>query len=130
MMERKTALYCRTASQLGCDDGAANLQKARLYRYAAERGYRNIECYADIGVSGARMNGRPAFDRLQGEIAAGAVARVIALRLDRIGRNTLETLRWINGVQANGVEVITLDCPAGSIEVLQRLFSDCAVGVC
>jgi DNA invertase Pin-like site-specific DNA recombinase len=121
-MNRKTALYCRAAHAPKCDDVAEILQKERLRRYAELQGYTDTRLYEDIGFSGTKLDGRPAFDRLMRDINAGEVKRVVVQSFGRIGRNTAEVIRWIGGLHARDVDVAVLECPADSFDTLQRLF--------
>lgn len=124
MKKQMTALYCRIGNSPACDDIATILQKTSLFRYAEERGFQNIEYFEDIGFSGRKMEGRPAFQALQSAIDAGEVRRVIVRSFSRIGRDITEVVRWIAKLHAQGVEVIVLDCPAASIEMLQKMYGD------
>jgi len=103
--EKITAIYCRTAQ---ADPAAIEAQRETLLRYAAERGFGNIEIYEDDGYSG-RDTTRPAFARINALIACGRVARVLAVDIARLGRNAAEVLPWARTARDMGAEVITLD---------------------
>ena len=111
MTSKKTALYCRTANAPMGDDSAMLAQKEILLGYAREHGYENTEVYEDSAVSGASLHSRPALQRLQADIEAGVVERVVVCDLTRIGRNTHETYQWLAGLDKLGVELVSLDCP-------------------
>ena len=128
MKKQITALYCRIGNSPACDDIATILQKTSLFRYAEERGFQNIEYFEDIGFSGRKMTGRPAFQALQSAIDAGEVQRVVVRSFSRIGRDTTEVVRWITKLHAQDAEVIALDCPAASFEMLRKMFGELDTG--
>jgi len=107
---KKTALYCRTANAPMGDDTAILAQKEILLGYAREYGYENVEVYEDSAVSGASLYDRPALYRLQADMEACMVERVVVCVLTRIGRNTHETYKWLAGLDKLGVELVSLDC--------------------
>lgn len=69
-------------------------------------------CYEDIGINGLTLSDRPAFSRMQADINAGVVQRVIVRSESRIGRNTAEVIGWISGLKAKGVAFIATVHPA------------------
>ena len=97
--KRKVALYIRVAQK---DDEIAKDQETTLRGYAEEHGYRNVLAYVDNGFSGLDMN-RPALNRLQEDIAAGMVSRVIVKDISRVSRSFLEVPGWINSIRRYGV---------------------------
>ena len=100
-----TVLYCRTAQP---DPAAIATQRETLLRYAVGRGFEAVEVFEDDGYS-ARNASRPAFTRINALIACGRVARILALDVARLGRNTTDVLSWVRTARDMGAEVITLD---------------------
>lgn len=117
-----TAIYCRIAHPCDAGDFPAITQKERLLRFAEGHGYENIKFYEDIGYSGAAMANRPAFQRLQRDIDAGKVQTVIARNIERVGRNMVEVLRWMDGLRKKGVAFITEAYPAPTLDMLAMLY--------
>ena len=114
--EQTTAIYCRVARK---DDDAIEHQELSLKRYASENGYRNIMVYSDNGFGGLNLD-RPAFKRLQDDIASGKIRTVIVKDAMRISRKFLEAPLWIDAVQKQGVKVVSamgiqLDCGFAAI---------------
>lgn len=128
MSNKKTALYCRMAAAPKCDDVAMLTQKETLLRYAKEQGYTNAELYEDNGVSGLAFPDRPALRKLQADIEAGGVERVIVRSLSRVGRNTGDVYRWLTELDARGVAFICLDFPEATAALLRKLFEDMGWG--
>jgi DNA invertase Pin-like site-specific DNA recombinase len=90
-----TALYCRSAqkSAMGIEK-----QECMLRQYAEKHGYGNIAVYVDNGCSGLSLD-RPAFTRLQADIAAGLVKTVIVKDIGRISRDAFMLCDWMkNGL--------------------------------
>jgi DNA invertase Pin-like site-specific DNA recombinase len=78
---KKVALYARVSTGKQNTDN----QATRLVDFAAARGYDNYELYVDV-VSGANKN-RPNLDRMTDAAKHGCFERVIATKLDRLGRS-------------------------------------------
>jgi len=110
-MDKRTALYCRTATP---DAAAIAQQRAALQSYAGERAFGSLANYEDDGCAGANPN-RPAFTRLEQDIRDGKVARVLAMSLSCIGRNTEEVLKWARFLLDHGADLITMDMPKGGL---------------
>jgi len=68
----------------------------------------NLVVFMDDGFTGNNP-ARPAFARLNTDIASGQVARVLARSVTRLGRNIADVLAWARAAQEQGVEVITLN---------------------
>ena len=94
--QKITALYCRLSRDDGTQDDSSSIQtqKAMLSKYASDHGYWNTRFFVDDGYSGTNFN-RPAFQELISEVKANRVERVITKDLSRLGRNYLETGRYI-----------------------------------
>lgn len=107
-MEKKTlrvAVYCRVAT---ADQLTLKAQKEALQQYAAQLGYERPLFYLDNGYSGLNLD-RPAFLKLDADIQAGHIGTVIVRNIDRIGRNTLDVMPWIDKLTKMGIELLTLD---------------------
>jgi DNA invertase Pin-like site-specific DNA recombinase len=81
----KVALYCRVAHM---DESSIDSQKQKLCAFAETQGFDNFEFYIDNGESGLDFK-RPAFFRLEADIQAGKIGKVISLDISRIGRDTI-----------------------------------------
>ena len=103
----QTALYCRTAT---FNPAVIAAQRDALEDFAKKRGFSDLAYYEDDGYSG-RNSKRPAFVRLEEDIRAGKIARVMVASVTRLGRNTAEVIRWAIWLRQHGAEIITLDPP-------------------
>jgi DNA invertase Pin-like site-specific DNA recombinase len=76
-----TAIYIRVSTQ----DQRTDSQLGELKRYCQQRGWKKVQVFQDK-ISGAKST-RPELDRMVKEIRAGRVERVVAYKLDRLGRS-------------------------------------------
>lgn len=86
--DKITALYCRLSrddDQQGDSNSIVN-RKTFLAKYAKEKGFRNIEYFADDGYSGANFQ-RPDWQRMMALVDEGKISIVIAKDISRIRRN-------------------------------------------
>ena len=97
--QMKTAIYCRLALK---DDERMDFQKERLLQYALEQGYSDISLYVDNGANGNNFD-RPGFSQLNKDIEDSKIHVVLVQSIDRIGRNMVETMQWINQMAKKGV---------------------------
>jgi len=109
--KKRTALYCRAATP---DAAALSYQRTTLQDYAKAMGFDTLIRYEDNGYPVTDPD-RPAFTRLEQDIRDGKVARVLAMSLSCVGRNTEEVLRWARFLLEHGAELITMDMPNGGL---------------
>ena len=102
---RKTALYCRTATY---NDFVIKNQEERLRRFAKKNGYTNPACYTDNGENGLTLD-NPGMKRLIADIESGNVQTVIVIRVDRIARSYERLLEWKMLIEKYDVECISVD---------------------
>jgi DNA invertase Pin-like site-specific DNA recombinase len=76
-----TAVYIRVSKK----DQRTDSQMRELKQVCQQRGWRNIEFFVDK-ISGAKAS-RPELDRLVKKLRAGRGERVVAYKLDRLGRS-------------------------------------------
>ena len=109
--EELTALYCRL-SQDDKQEGDSNSiinQKKILKRYAIEHGYQPYVFFVDDGFSGTNFD-RPAFQEMMRMIEQGEANCVIVKDLSRLGREYIETGRYMRRVfPAYGVRFIAIN---------------------
>jgi site-specific DNA recombinase len=99
-----TALYIRVSTQLQADEGfSLDDQRERLQAYCTSQGWHVCpdHIYVDAGVSG-KSTDRPAFQAMLRAAQAGQVQRIVAMKLDRIARNTQDFLATVDQLKAYG----------------------------
>ena len=89
-------LYCRLSKEDGENSVSISIenQRAMLQLYAKENGLQVFKVYEDDGYSGGNYN-RPAFKYLIRDIENGFINCVIVKDLSRLGREHIETGRYI-----------------------------------
>lgn len=84
-------------------------QEARIKAYCEANGLHLVEIFRDGGVSaGIRLSDRPAGARLVEAIGNGA-DHLVALKLDRLFRNVLDCLGWVERWNEKGKALHLLD---------------------
>ncbi len=101
---KRAALYCRTVNK---NSFAIENQLEKLRQFAEENGF-DYQAYLDNGYNGLNFE-RPAFKRMLRAIDTGKINAVIALRLDRFGRNMFETISLLREqIERNKIEVLSI----------------------
>lgn len=92
---RLVALYARVSTEEQAREGQSlATQVSRLSHYASSRGFENTRVFKDEGHSARDMN-RPALKRLISLIKENRVEAVCTMAVDRLSRNLLDMLRFI-----------------------------------
>ena len=94
--EKITALYCRLSHEDSMQGESNSIQNQRkiLTEYAKSKGFRNTKFYIDDGFSGTNFN-RPGFESMMADMEDGKISIIIVKDLSRLGRNYIETGRYI-----------------------------------
>lgn len=106
-----TALYIRVSTEKQADEGfSLDAQKSRLQAYCdAQQWY---VCpghiYIDAGISGKSTVGRDSFNAMMQAAKDGKVKRVVAMKLDRIARNTKDFLSIADQLQSYGCDLVLI----------------------
>jgi hypothetical protein len=105
-MNRKTAIYCRSALY---NEIAVARQEAQCREYAHTLGVAdaNIAVYRDCGASGSTL-GRPAMNALTADIKVGNIGTVIASDMARIASNFTLSSEWRELLRSHGVKFVTI----------------------
>lgn len=113
---RAAAIYCRISDdRAGTALGVAR-QEADCRALADRKGWPVADLYVDNDISAAdRRKRRPEYERLLGDLKAGAVDAVIVWDLDRLHRRPLELERFFEIADAAGVQ--KLASVAGDVDL-------------
>ncbi|TQS78668.1 MAG: hypothetical protein A3205_09035 [Methanomassiliicoccales archaeon Mx-03] len=103
--ETKVAIYSRVSTNKQTTDN----QIERLKAVADARGYVVFDVYSDT-ASGAKSH-RPELDRMLADAKRHQFDRIIATKLDRIARSTINLLNIMEDLGRYGVEVEFIDQP-------------------
>ncbi len=111
-----TAIYIRVST----DDQTLSVeaQEATGLKYAAMRELKDCRIYTDIAVSGSvPLSKRPQGGRLASDLAAGDVSAVVAIRLDRLFRDTADALLTLQAWDKAGVALHLVDMGGAAVDV-------------
>ena len=103
LQEARTALYIRVSTQLQAEEGySLENQKERLQAYCTAQGWTVADenIYVDAGISG-KSTDRPAFQAMIQAAQEGRIQRIVAMKLDRIARNTKDFLTTVEQLKAH-----------------------------
>ena len=105
----RAAIYTRLSKDV---KGSVSLedQEARCKSFTAEMGWEVARVYSDI-ASGGSVNGRTQFLQMIEDTKAKQrpFDRIVALRIDRLGRSVLDIASLVNVAQRQGVAVCTVE---------------------
>jgi len=96
----KTALYLRVST----NEQTNEPQRRELAEFAARRGWQDLEEFSDT-ISGAKFT-RAGLDRLMADVRRGRIARVIVVKLDRLGRSLSHLAQILGELDAHRVALI------------------------
>ncbi len=96
MVNRVSAIYVRVSTDDQAREGySIEAQIDKLSAYAKFQGWANVQVFADEGESAKDMN-RPQMQKLMRLIKQGQVAVVATVAVDRLSRNLLDMLQFID----------------------------------
>lgn len=102
----KVAAYCRVSSD---SDEQMNSVYAQQRHYTdmilRNQNWRMAGIYADEGISGARAENRPAFQKLLRHCKRGNIDLILTKSVSRFARNTLDSIGYVRQLKAMGVGV-------------------------
>ena len=78
--------YIRVSSDSQAENTSMGDQKRRIMSYADAMGHEVVDVFEEVG-SGSKMTTRPEFNKAIDLMRTGGADGIIALKLDRIGRN-------------------------------------------
>ena len=105
-----TALYIRVSTEKQADEGySLEAQESRLQAFCEAQGWTvaPAHIYTDAGIS-AKSTERPAYQAMMQAAQDGQIARIVAMKLDRLARNTKDFLGTVERLQAFGCDLVLL----------------------
>jgi DNA invertase Pin-like site-specific DNA recombinase len=86
-----------------------NVQRDAIDRFASEKGIEILGWYVDKGASGVKMfSSRSAAQELLKNLDIAKPDCIIAWSIDRLGRNMLDIMNTVLGLEERGVKVLTI----------------------
>jgi site-specific DNA recombinase len=126
--------YVRVSTQEQADHGISlDAQEARIRAYATLRGLDLVAVVTDAGVSAGKytLEERDGGARVLAAVHRGAVRHVIALKLDRLFRNTIDCLTTVHAWDTAGASLHLIDMGGASLDTasaMGRMFLTMAAG--
>ncbi len=103
-------LYLRVSTESQADDGnGLDAQRNALLARCSKEGWGDVVEYVDAGISGKSTEGRAEFSRMIADAKAGAIQIVMAAKLDRIARNTIDFLQTADELTKAGCRLVMLE---------------------
>jgi len=103
------ALYLRVSSETQATDGnGIDSQRTALRTRCEREGWTDSIEFVDAGISG-KSTDRPEFQRMMDAARSGAVQVVMAAKLDRLARNTVDFLQTADELQKVGCRLVMLE---------------------
>ena len=103
---QNAGIYVRVSTERQAQEGySVAAQKENLLRFARTNNFKVYDIYADEGISGKSVEGRPSVKRLIKDIQNGFVDVVLIQKFDRLTRNITDTEEFIKLFQKYDVDV-------------------------
>jgi DNA invertase Pin-like site-specific DNA recombinase len=122
----KAVAYIRVSTEEQAQDGVSlDAQESRIKAYAHSRGFELIRIFREEGVSAKtslsrRPEGREMAEllsrRLTGKVRGPEVPHVIAVKLDRLFRNTMDALQHAQEWDKAGIALHILDMAGSALD--------------
>jgi len=91
-----TGIYVRVSTDEQAREGySIRAQEEKLRSFAAVKNWHVYSLYADEGISGKDIDGRPEMKRLIADISSGKVNNVLVYKIDRLTRSTKNLIELI-----------------------------------
>ena len=104
-MTTRVAIYARVSTTNHGQD--VTLQTRELQQFAEARGWRLVDSYLDLGISGSKDK-RPELDRLMADAHRRKFDVVIVWKCDRFARSVSHLLRALETFNALGISFVSL----------------------
>lgn len=108
--QESVALYIRVSTAEQAKEGfSLEAQKERLYSYCNYMRYKVFKLYCDAGLSGKETTKREEYNNMLKDLKKRKFTKVIAIKIDRISRNTVDFLTFFNTLQEYDCTLKILD---------------------
>jgi DNA invertase Pin-like site-specific DNA recombinase len=104
-MTPRVAIYARVSTTNHGQD--VTVQTRELQQFAEARGWRLVDSYLDLGISGSKDK-RPELDRLMADAHRRKFDVVIVWKFDRFARSVSHLLRALETFNALGISFVSL----------------------
>ena len=91
-----TGIYVRVSTEEQAREGySIRAQEEKLRAYATLKDWNIYSVYADEGISGKDIDGRPAVKQLIADVTSGKVNNVLVYKIDRLTRSTKNLIELV-----------------------------------
>lgn len=103
---KNAGIYVRVSTERQAQEGySVSAQKENLTSFAKTNNFKVYDVYADEGISGKSVEGRPSVKRLIKDIQDGKIDVVLIQKFDRLTRNITDTEDFIKLFQKYDIDV-------------------------
>lgn len=103
---RNAGIYVRVSTEKQASEGySIAAQRENLTKFAKSNDFKVFNVYADEGISGKSVEGRPAIKKLIQDIQSGKIDVVLIQKFDRLTRNISDTEDFIKLFQKYDIDV-------------------------
>lgn len=114
---RSAGIYVRVSTERQANEGySVAAQKENLTKFAKDNNFKVFDVYADEGISGKNIDGRPAVKRLIEDIQNNKIDVVLIQKFDRLTRNITDTEDFIRLFQEYDVDVWSIS-DGGKVDI-------------
>ncbi len=93
----QTGIYVRVSTEEQAQEGfSIRAQEQKLKDYVRIKDWSIYKIYADEGISGKDIKGRPAVKEMISDIEAGRVKNVLVFKIDRLTRSTADLIYLVD----------------------------------
>lgn len=130
-MENKTIGYCRVSSTEQAEEGfSIENQTARIKAYCEFSNLTNITFLNDKGISGKRQANREGFQQMLDLVKTKQVSNIVVYSISRLGRNTIETLQFIDEMNKRGIAVHSISEKLDTSSAMGKFFLTILSALC
>lgn len=104
---RKVCVYIRVSTEEQVEGYSLNAQVNTLRQYADLQGWDITKVYADEGISGKSISGRPQLQQLINDIQLGDLDGVLVWKISRLSRSLYDTLHLLRKFDEYGVKFMS-----------------------
>ena len=118
-----TGLYLRVSTEEQVKEGySIRAQEEKLRAYATLKDWKIYSVYADEGISGKDIEGRPQIKRLISDITSGKINNVLIYKIDRLTRSTKNLIELIDIFNQNNCAFNRLNESIDTTTATGRMF--------
>ena len=92
-------------------------------KFCDYKGFDVLDCYFEVG-SGKDFFHRPQFNLMLGNLRAYKYEGIVTFRFDRLGRNTIECIKFFDEMESKGIKIFSLNESLDTSTAMGRAIRD------